>query len=97
MIYVIVEMRIRLEMAEKAFAAARQAVAATVKEDGCISYDVHQSVSDPSRLVLVERWASRDALSHHLDTPHLKAWRAAGAEFIIDRMVEVVTPEKVDK
>jgi quinol monooxygenase YgiN len=97
MIYVIAELRIRSEMADKALAAARQTVAATVEEDGCISYDMHQSVSDPSRLVVVERWASRDALSRHLETPHLKAWRAAGAEFIVDRKVEVVTPEKVDK
>ena len=97
MIYVIAELRVRSEMADKAFAAARQTVAATVKEDGCISYDMHQSVSDPSRLVVVERWASRDALSRHLETPHLKAWRAAGAEFIVDRKVEVVTPEKVDE
>jgi quinol monooxygenase YgiN len=84
-------------MAEKVFAVARQTVAATVKEDGCISYDMYQSVSDPSRLVVVERWASRAALSRHFETPHLKAWRAAGAEFIVDRKVEVVTPEKVDK
>jgi quinol monooxygenase YgiN len=97
MIYVIAELRIRPEMAEKALAEARKAVAATIKEDGCLSYDMHQSVNDPSRLVVVERWASRDALSRHLETPHLKAWRAAGADFIVDRKVEVIAPEKVDK
>ena len=43
MIYVIAELRIRSEMAEKVFAAARKAVAATVKEDGCISYDMHRA------------------------------------------------------
>ena len=97
MIYVIAELRIRSDMAEKIFAAARKTVAATVKEDGCISYEMHQSINDPSRLVVVERWASRDALSRHFETPHLKTWRAAGAEFIVDRKVEVITPEKVDK
>lgn len=96
MIYVIAELRIRTEMTEKVFAAARKIVAATTKEDGCISYDMHQSVNDPSRLVVVERWSSRDTLSHHLETPHLKAWRAAGAEFIVDRKVEVITPEKIE-
>jgi quinol monooxygenase YgiN len=96
MIYVIAELRIRTEMAEKAFAAARKMVAATLKEDGCISYDMHQSLTDPSRLVVVERWSSREALSRHLETPHLKGWRTAGAEFIGDRKVEVVKPEKVE-
>jgi quinol monooxygenase YgiN len=83
-------------MTEKVFAAARKIVAATVNEVGCISYDIHQSVNDPGRLVVVERWSSRDTLSRHLETPHLKAWRAAGAEFIIERKVEVITPEKVE-
>jgi hypothetical protein len=27
----------------------------------------------------------------------LKPWRVVGAEFIVDRKVEVVMPEKVDK
>jgi quinol monooxygenase YgiN len=75
---------------------ARKMVAATLNEDGCISYDMHQSVTDPSRLVVVERWASREALSRHLETPHFKGWRTAGAEFIGDRKVEVVKPEKVE-
>ncbi|MGH6663974.1 MAG: putative quinol monooxygenase [Pseudolabrys sp.] len=96
MIYVIAELSIKAGSAEKAAAAARQAVAATVKEDGCITYDMHLSVSDPTRLVVVERWASRDALNAHLQTPHLKTWRAAGADFITGRKVDVITPEKVE-
>jgi quinol monooxygenase YgiN len=96
-IYVIAELRIKPGTAEKAFAEARKAIAGTVKEDGCISYDMHQSVSDPTRLVLVERWASRDALTRHFETPHFKAWRAANPEFVVGRNVEIVTPEKVEK
>src|SRR5262245_34688934 len=94
MIYVIAELGIRTEMAEKAFAAARTMVAATVKEDGCISYDMHLSVTDPSRLVVVERWSSREALSRHLETPHFRGWRAAATEFLVHRKVEVVSPER---
>ena len=96
MIYVIAELRMKPGTAEKAFAEGRKAVAETVKEDGCISYDLYQSVTDPTRLVVVERWESREALTRHFETPHLKAWRAAGAEFIAERKVEVITPEKVD-
>ena len=95
MIYVIAELRIKSGMADQAAAAARACIAATVKEDGCISYDLHQSVSDPDRVVFVERWTSRDALTRHLETPHLKAWRAAAAGLVVDRKVEVITPEKV--
>jgi quinol monooxygenase YgiN len=52
-------------------------------------------VTDPTRLVAVERWTSREALARHMDTPHLQAWRAAGKEFI-DRKAQIITPEKVD-
>jgi len=97
MIYVIAELRLKPGMAEKAAAEARKVVAATVKEDGCLAYDFHLSVSDPTRLVAVERWTSREALSRHMDQPHLKAWRAAGAEFVVARDVQIITPEKVEK
>jgi quinol monooxygenase YgiN len=95
-IYVIAELNLKPGTAEKAAAAARIAVAATVEEDGCISYDMHLSVSDPTRLVVVERWASRAALARHLEAPHLQAWRAASADFVAGRKVDIITPEKVD-
>lgn len=97
MIYVIAEVRVKPGTIDKAIAAARLSVAETVKEDGCISYDMHQSVTDPQRLVLVERWESREALTRHFDTPHFKAWRAAGPEFVAERKAEVITPEKIDR
>mgnify|MGYP001553730699 FL=1 len=97
MIYVIAEVRVKPGTADKAIAAARACVTETVKEDGCISYDMHQSVTDPARLVLVERWETPEALKRHFDTPHFKAWRAAGPEFVAERKVEVVTPEKIDR
>ncbi len=97
MIYVIAELRVKPSTADKAIAAARLCVAKTVKENGCISYDMHQSVTDPSRLVLVERWESPKALKHHMETPHFKAWRAASPEFVAERKVEIVTPDKIDR
>lgn len=97
MIYVIAELRVKPGTADKAIAAARASVAETVKENGCISYDMHRSVTDLARLVLVERWESREALARHMETPHFKAWRAAGPEFVAERKVEIVTPEKIDR
>jgi quinol monooxygenase YgiN len=96
-IYVIAEVRVKPGTVDRAIAAARACVAPTVKEDGCISYDMHQSVTDPLRLVLVERWESREALARHMETPHFKAWRAAGGEFVAERKAEIITPEKIDR
>ena len=97
MIYVIVELRLKPGTADKAIAAARAGIAETVKESGCISYDMNQSVTDPARLVLLERWESHEALKRHFETPHFKTWRAAAPEFVAERKAEVITPEKIDR
>lgn len=96
MIYVIAELRLKPGMADKAAAGAREVVAGTIKEDGCLAYDFHLSVSDPDRLVAVERWESREALDRHNLTPHLLAWRAVVKEVAVDRKVHVISPAKVD-
>jgi len=89
-----------LTIAPGAQAAIRQAVApciaATWAEAGCISYDLHESVSAPETLVFVERWESREALTAHLDTPHLHAWRKAGGPYILARKIEIIHPERVE-
>ncbi len=96
MIYVIAELRLKPGTADKAAAGAREVVAGTIKEDGCLAYDFHLSVSDPNRLVAVERWESREALARHMETPHLLAWRAVVKDIVVDRKVHVISPEKVD-
>ena len=43
----------------------------TRAEEGCLQYDMHESLDDPGRFVFFERWTSREALDRHLKTPHL--------------------------
>jgi quinol monooxygenase YgiN len=48
-------------------------VGPTHAEDGCILYSLHRGADDPARLAFVERWASREALDAHLESPHVSA------------------------
>ena len=96
MIYVIATLRVKREKLSTLLDAARAVIAATRKEDGCIFYDLHQSVTDPDQVVFVERWASREALGKHFEQPHMTVWRAASGECIESRTVEIVTPEHVE-
>jgi quinol monooxygenase YgiN len=48
-------------------------LAPTRAEADCISYDLHQSLSDPALFVFYENWASQAALDAHFQTPHLQA------------------------
>ena len=63
--------------AEAAFA---EVVPATHAEEGCVRFAVHRVAGDEDRFLLVERWASREALDAHLSAPHLAAFRARGAD-----------------
>lgn len=50
-------------------------------EQGCLQYDLHRVVDDPDRFVLVELWASREALAAHDVTAHMVAADAASPAF----------------
>jgi quinol monooxygenase YgiN len=39
-------------------------------EAGCLNYDLHQSLEDPTLFVFYENWMSRAALEQHLEAPH---------------------------
>ncbi len=76
----VVHFRAQPGRAAEAEAAFAEAVPPTHAEDGCALFAVHRVADDPDRFVLVERWASREALDAHLAAPHLAAFRARGAE-----------------
>jgi len=46
------------------------------KEEGCITFDLHRSVDTPAGFLLHEVWASRDAHTEHIHTPHFLRWDA---------------------
>jgi quinol monooxygenase YgiN len=62
--------------------AAFEAVARLVRaEDGCLQYDLHAVADDPDRFVVLEQWASREALDAHLDSPHMAAYADQVGDF----------------
>jgi quinol monooxygenase YgiN len=46
----------------------------TRREPGCINYDMHRAVDDPTLFLFYENWASRAELDRHLESPHIRAW-----------------------
>jgi quinol monooxygenase YgiN len=57
-------------------AELRALVGPTRKEDGCLTFDLHHSVDTPGAFLLHEVWASRDAHTEHMHTPHFLRWNA---------------------
>jgi autoinducer 2-degrading protein len=55
------------EKLEAAFAPARKL---TLKEKGCLAYDLNKSADDETVYIVYERWANLAALEAHIKTPH---------------------------
>ena len=96
MIVVVARLVIKPGTAPLLLEAARRCVAETRNEPGCLSYDLFASVTDPDNLTFVERWENRDALSAHARSQHVAEWRAAGADYIIERQIDIVHPSAIE-
>jgi quinol monooxygenase YgiN len=98
MVYVVATLTVKPEMRAELISAARDAILATRKEEGCIAYDLHESVSDPNRLVFLEEWDSVERMPVHSKSEHMRAFgRIAVKCFSAPVKVEIITPEKVEK
>ena len=65
---------------EKELAAAYAAcVGPTLREPGCIRYELVRGVENPCELAVIEEWESDEALARHLESPHVKTLFAAAA------------------
>ncbi|MGK0467472.1 putative quinol monooxygenase [Clostridium sp.] len=57
---------------EKVLELAKILVESTVKEDGCIKYEMYQDEKNPSILIMVEEWETIEALNKHMSSEHFK-------------------------
>jgi len=96
-IYVVATLTIKPETRAEFIAAATACIKETRKEPGNIAYDLHESVTDPSKMVFVEQWENAEALVPHRTQEHMKTFgRVAVKCFTAPPKIEVITPEKVE-
>ena len=97
MIYVVATLTVKPETRAEFIAGATACIKETLKEPGNIAYDMHESVTDPSKMVFVEQWENVEALVPHRATEHMKAFGRIAAQCLTaPPRIEVITPEKVD-
>jgi quinol monooxygenase YgiN len=46
-------------------------VKSTHQETGCLTYRFHKSLTNPNVFIAFEKWATKEALDSHLQTPHV--------------------------
>ena len=97
MIYVVATLMVKPEARAEFIAGATACIEETRKEPGNIAYDLHESVTDHSKMVFVEQWETAEALGPHGASDHMRAWRRIVKECIsAPPKIEVITPEKGD-
>jgi quinol monooxygenase YgiN len=55
----------------------------TLAEDGCINYDLHQGIDDPTQFVFYENWRSPGHLETHLANSHIAEFAAKLDEYLV--------------
>jgi len=80
--------------------AFRANVPAVLAEDGCIEYSAvidtangpaFQTPAGPDTFMVIEKWASLEALQAHATAPHMAAYAAKARPHIANRVVHVLS------
>ncbi len=64
----------------------------TLKESGCIQYDLHQDNDNPALFLFFENWESRELWQKHMNSEHIaeymKATDGSVASFTLNEMTK---------
>ncbi len=85
MFTVLVNLAARPERLEEFLAGIRDNARASLRDEvGCLRFDVHQQVEDPTRFVLHEVYADEDAFrTAHRSAPHYAAWQQVAERCVV--------------
>jgi quinol monooxygenase YgiN len=88
-------------MRDKVLELFRANMPAVHAEDGCIEYGpavdtegmgAFQTKLGPDTFVVIEKWASVDALKAHAAAPHMAAYGAKTKDMLASRVIHVLSP-----
>ena len=86
MLVVMAQLTVKPGKKAELFGLAKELIAATRAEEGCVSYSLLDDPYDESVCTFVEEWVDRQALERHFGTPHIKAWREKSADLMAGKM-----------
>lgn len=81
-ISIVAVMKVKPEAIEKIKPIFQAIVQGSQEEEGCISYNLHHDINDPTTFVMLEEWQSQEAINFHNATEHYKSFKQASRELI---------------
>lgn len=79
-IILVAPLKVKEGMVDEAKNAALSLVDASRAEEGCLKYDIHQSIEDQTVLIWHEVWTSKGALDEHFQKPYFTSFFAKVGE-----------------
>jgi autoinducer 2-degrading protein len=81
---VIVSLRVKPELVDRFLEVMGENSRASRRDEpGCLRFDVHRDLDDPTHFLLYELYADERAFTQdHRGAPHYQRWRAAAAELL---------------
>ncbi len=76
---------------EKFLSAIEEDAAETIKEPGCLQFDVLMLTNDPNHLFLYEVYENEAAFRAHRETDYFKRYEATTATMVARRMTRPMT------
>ena len=101
MVHVIAVISAKPGLRDSILQAFRANVPAVKAEQGCIEYGAAVDIENgpgfqkkygPDAFVVIEKWASMDALKAHAAAPHMAAYAAKTKDMIASRMIHILSP-----
>ena len=78
---VVVEEQIKEGQKDAFVEYMREMIRLTHEEEGCIAYDLYESLDGSGEVVMVEVWESKEALDKHMETDHFKEFVPGGEKY----------------
>lgn len=82
-LYLVAHIQPRPDLLDQARAALQTLIDASLDEPGCEMYDLVMTDDEPTRWVMIEKWASREAWDAHMETEHNRRFNEVAADVLL--------------
>jgi quinol monooxygenase YgiN len=72
MIKVVAKSTAKEDKLDRILELSKEMVELTVKEEGCIKYELFQDTKDSRVLIIIEEWEDENALNKHMASEHFR-------------------------
>lgn len=87
---IVATITVKSDNKEEVLVALQNVVNATRKEEGNVSYDLHQNITNPLEYTILEVWKSQEAIDLHNASAHFDEFKKAIGEKIEGLKVDII-------